>query len=535
MIRHRWLIRIGISSAIVFALAIFIFWLLVPRIVQHALLTRLVAVGLENVRLDVSRVTPWNAELKNFHVAGGDDQIQNISVRYTPSLLWQGQIDEVTLRGVQLHIGLRDGKVDPKLQLKPAGNDSQSGDAFTLPLQRIELDSSTIYLELATASIAIPVKGSLARQPDGKFAAELQLTLAGKPLSIRGTVGPGKNDADLSASAAQVDASTVGTILSSLAPASHLSGGGTTSLDAQFHHGIDGSNLSVKLGPQDITVAFAAPDSTHKPTNIHGIVGVFNLDVGFGSSGPGATLAIRDTAFDSQSLGVSAEKINSTIAFEDLFRLVTKSDQQIKIGRLNVGKFSFTNGDVLFNADGAKNWNVSKTTWLWLSGAVAGENISIQGSHAQGTILLDHLDLHQLLAFFAPEEADGDGMVNGRIPFVLDGSEIRLGDGVLTALPGGILRVKDTKTVGGVLGFTQLPVETREQLLEALSNLKYDIMEGNTRYESGRLVVPVHIVGRGQTGARKAVDLLLNVKGLDDAIRVYLGIQKGMSSIGNRH
>ena len=71
--------------------------------------------------------------------------------------------------------------------------------------------------------------------------------------------------------------------------------------------------------------------------------------------------------------------------------------------------------------------------------------------------------------------------------------------------------------------------QIKKNIVEALRDFQYDKLSARLATENGGLVGHVRMAGRGKQGSKQALAYDLNVTGLDDALRAYLGIRAAMN------
>jgi len=155
-----------------------------PRLVQHMILSRLAEIGLPVATLEVRSCSWRGAELANVNLDKDRSVcIGAVAVQYSPGSLIQGKLKKVQITGGQLLLRVRDGKVElgelAKLKL---GNSEGTGDH---PFGLIELHSCVLSIDLEKKRICIPCDGSIVHTGDGRLESYLNLNLQGIPLHVR--------------------------------------------------------------------------------------------------------------------------------------------------------------------------------------------------------------------------------------------------------------------------------------------------------------------------------------------------------------
>ena len=540
MTRRRFLLRTGyaIAVAVVLAAAAYVFFL--PWIVRRELAAALNAAGLPGVQFDVRGVSPFSLDLIDFQARGAADRIGAVAMRYTPASLWHRRVQGIRLVGVELALAVRDGRFDagPFGGFKSTGPPAGPG-PLDLPFDRIDLESSAVALQLPGRTIRVPAKGTFVRQDDGGFKADLYLTLEGKPLRITGTVGPMRGDVDFAVAGNALDAATVAAVGSAFSAGPPLAAGGTLGVDGRARGSAGRGEASLLLTPVGVSVTVPSK-AVGPPTNVGGVGGVFKVEasVAPGSAARGR-LTLQGAGFTAAPSSVSCEKIDGVIAFDDFATLTTEPAQALSFGKLTAGKMEFTGGSLVFRLNGRRPADVLRTRWSWLGGVVGADDFHVDPAHPalDATVQATDVDLHRLLAFFAPDKATGEGKVSGRLPVFADGTDVRFGNGSVWASAGGVVRVKDLAAMSATLDQAGQSggADVKQKVIEALADFGYDVLRADLKNGPQGLAAGVHLAGRGRTGSHARLDVEVNLRGLGDLLRVYLGYQRGMASLGRGH
>jgi hypothetical protein len=137
----------------------------------------------------------------------------------------------------------------------------------------------------------------------------------------------------------------------------------------------------------------------------------------------------------------------------------------------------------------------------------------------------------------AERKASGEGKLSGQLPVTIDGTKVSFGNGVISALSGGTVQIKDAATIAPAAAAAQqaAPVgvsqeQLKRDIIEALSDFQYDRLTGRLVNEPDGLSAFIRLSGQGRTGAQQALDYELRVHGIDALLRPYLGYRKAMSS-----
>lgn len=131
-----------------------------------------------------------------------------------------------------------------------------------------------------------------------------------------------------------------------------------------------------------------------------------------------------------------------------------------------------------------------------LGGKVSGRDIRYNRAEARNdfTIDMQGLDLSRVVALEQQQQLEASGTLDGKLPFVLTNTGIRIVDGALHATSaGGVIRYHATESV-------QSMAATNPNLklaLQAFSNYRYQTLDVGVNYaENGDLALAVAVTGR---------------------------------------
>ncbi len=155
-----------------------------PRIVQHLILSRLAAIGLSEAALEVRSCSLSRAELSNVEL----DQercacIGALTADYSLSSLFRGKVNKVQVTGGQLVLRIRDGKIElGELARISVKGDRQPKEA---PFDTIELRACTLSIDWPKKLICIPCEGNIYNNGAGWITHDLSLNFQGTPLQLK--------------------------------------------------------------------------------------------------------------------------------------------------------------------------------------------------------------------------------------------------------------------------------------------------------------------------------------------------------------
>jgi hypothetical protein len=536
--RRKPRVLIALSGACV-ALALGWFVAL-PWLLRNRVEAVLRAAGVGDATFQVAEATPWGSTLTSLQ-AGEDDAlgIERLRIEYSPLDLWNGRLHALRLRGARLELRVRQGRVDlspltafvlGKDRPTTASTTARTGAReMTLPLERITLVESTVVFQTNHGAVQIPVDLEVHNRSRDQ-------------LLITAHAGPTRDlllsaDVDLASSKAAFDASaepgwTLMT-LRSIWPNASVAVDGKMRLTGfvQWADGSPGVNVRLEVGKSNGRVKLA-------PAQLKLSGGVCNLEGQLGRDA-GMTLALSDA--DMAGDGFAVTGVSGSVAFTNLSPPATPPAQRLTASSLEIGGMTFTDGMVEFQVIGSTNILVNRTEWQAFGGTVASRDVAIRaGEPIAATVHANSIELKELLATFAKDKASGEGKLTGELPIVVDGSNVKFGDGRAVALEKGRLQIKDAAALAPVAegaaaagGSASQGEQIKQRVVEALSDFEYDRLTARLESDGGEgLSAFVRTSGRGRTGARQALDYELRIHGLDGLLRSYFGIRRAMNEAG---
>jgi hypothetical protein len=254
------------------------------------------------------------------------------------------------------------------------------------------------------------------------------------------------------------------------------------------------------------------------------------IEIDNGGPTPRIDLRLENGALRGEKGGANAiEGVSAALEISRLSPLSTPPGQQIKFGRLKLGKTSFLDGTFIFHLEGLHSLFLEKSEWQWAGGRLSVENAQIDPirKEADFVIQAQHLSLKEILALLPPGTADGDGQLSGRISVRVRWPHISLGEGYLHATKEpGFLEIHDVQALGRVLEerdprFALDPAfkALKERLIGALENFDYSVLQLDFVREKGELVARFHTEGKGRGGNPQEIGgLTVNLHGIESVL-----------------
>jgi hypothetical protein len=403
---------------------------------------------------------------------------------------------------------------------------------LTLPLNRIELAASKLIVRTPSETIEVPLGGSVAQQSDGRISISVQLdqerilviggTLDGSNLTFAGAADPGR---------------TLLTVRS-IWPDAKVGVDGRLKLSGEASWGEHPliAEAKIEVLPSPTTAASVVSDDKLRITS-----GVFHVSADLGNAIPWR-LRGSDAGFVMKQQNVTADGANGEVDFVSLSPLKTPPGQKLTAGKLKIGEMELTGGTLEFAMRASDTIHVQHTDWTWLGGRAWADDFDIiAGQPVAITVHMRDVELKELLAAFAKDKASGDGKISGDIPVVVvSGSDVRFGNGNVTASRGGKVQISDmaailpTAEAAAQAASGASSEQVKKNVIEALSDFQYDTLSARLVNEPRGLVTHVQMRGRGRSGNRQPLFYELNLTGLEKPLKVYLKLSDVLSAAATR-
>ena len=536
---RRHMRRIAVAFIAAGVLIVLAQWMLLPWLLHNRIAAALDAAGVRNPRFHVARATLWGSRLND--VTAGENsgvKLGRVDLDYTLGDLRQGRLKAIRIANatLDLHIG-DDGRIDltplrSLLRSSPTTRKATPA-SITLPVDRIELAASKLVLHTPNEALEVPIGGSVAQQSNGRISIGLQLdqerifvvggTIEGSKLTLAGAADPGRTLL----------------IVRSIWPSAEVSIDGKLKVGGELDWG--GPSLA---GSAQVAIASdaAATSPSVSKDKLHLSSGVFHVATDFAHKTPWR-FAIADAGLAMADQGFSAEGVAGDVAFVSLSPLLTPPDQKLGAKKLTIGELELTNGMIEFAMTASDTMHVQHTQWTCFTGRVWADDVVVSGTKPISvTLHVQDVELRDMLNEFAKDTASGKGKLSGQIPLVIDGSNVKFGDGTFAAFQQGEIQIKDAETLEATAAAAASSAsgaasgQIKKNIVEALKDFQYDKLSARlaNEPEHGGLVGHVRMSGHGKQGAKQALAYDLNVTGLDDALRAYLGIRSAMQLPANR-
>jgi len=252
-----------------------------------------------------------------------------------------------------------------------------------------------------------------------------------------------------------------------------------------------------------------------------------HLDYSWGARGAGgsAHLLFDNVAFDSD-LG-RVEALNGPIALRSLTPPATDGWQTVAVGLFNPG-LPLTNGVARFRLSEDGRLGVNRLNWDWADGRLRAFPFDVSLTRPEGRfeVLARGLSLREILALTPFEGLSATGRLDGQLPVMIEGDDLRIADGQLTTTAPGRIRYEGGGDAAALRrSLTSFDLNT---LKAVFSDFRYDqlslSLDGRV---GGEMIAKIRVSGANpEFQGGRPVRLNLNLSGklvsiLRQSLRVY--------------
>lgn len=167
---------------LVVVLAIVFKQLFFPGIIEKRLETEFEKVGLLNVAVEISELSPWQAKLDRFSLGKKKRfLIREIRANFSPQSLMRRNIHSLQIIGASIDIKFKDGILD----LGPFSNFQPSGTPG-IPFKELNIEESELIIGLEDKTYRVPVAAKIWEKDDTNFMVELNGLFQDSPIILTG-------------------------------------------------------------------------------------------------------------------------------------------------------------------------------------------------------------------------------------------------------------------------------------------------------------------------------------------------------------
>lgn len=192
------------------------------------------------------------------------------------------------------------------------------------------------------------------------------------------------------------------------------------------------------------------------------------------------------------------------------FRAAVVQPQLAAFG--NIENFLLNTRVAAGDLNSAPEFNIEAIDMSLLGGKVSGRDIQFNRAKARNefTLEIKGLDLARVVALEQQQQIEASGTLDGKLPFVLTHTGIRIVDGALHATPdGGVIRYHANESVQSMAAANP----NLKLAVQAFNNYRYQKLDVGVNYaENGDLALVVAMAGRNPDwNAGQPINLNINL------------------------
>lgn len=520
--------------------------LLLPMLARQQIESILHQAGFGNVSFELSDTSLRGVELND--LALDDWHVEHATIEYTPGLLWNSRVRSLSIRGAEVVVD-RSALISasapataPSTSPATAPTNVIPWEQLRLPLDRVDVTDSAFVLRSATSSgrsLRVAFEAHLRSPADRPLEVQIAMEPDREPVRLAAIIDPAKRQIDARVESAAVRARDVAAAIALLADTSPFEAEGSLAVNGTFAWADRQATWEARIEPEDLWLSRPSPRTPggEDVANLGWHGGVLQVGGRASDSSFAATVNMDDLELESDAADLEIEGLSGAVELTSLSPAATPPGQHLDVARLRSGQMIFRNGSVDFRINDQSVIEVERAQASWLDGTLLTEGARINPENAaiEATVQAVGVQLKQLLDLFAEGHARGQGRINATLPVQVRGWRVGFGEGSVVGVGGGTLQILDAEQVArdvaaGSADNRTEQAELRQQVAEALGDFQYDVLRAQLDVEPERgLMAHVRLRGRGQTGARRGVDLEINVDGLDQLLLYYMGIQRHLS------
>jgi len=149
-------------------------------------------------------------------------------------------------------------------------------------------------------------------------------------------------------------------------------------------------------------------------------------------------LQLDNTRLELPKREIVVSGLNLSLALPDLFQTRSLPAQPLSFATAKVGTLAFADGKFAFQVESPSSLLLESGVFAWCDGHVSSESLRLSTGRRdyEMTLVCDRLSLASLFAQFGVQRAEGEGILNGRIPIAVVDGRMRFVDGLLSSPPG---------------------------------------------------------------------------------------------------
>lgn len=253
-----------------------------------------------------------------------------------------------------------------------------------------------------------------------------------------------------------------------------------------------------------------------------------DASISFGESGvvSRALFKVSDAELSWSDGDKRVSGISGSVQFDDLFGLVSHSNQALRWKAARAGRFEFGNGFVRFNIDGPRRLALNRAVVSTGNGLLSASPFSFDPTSGgvEFDLSLRAVRVRKWLPLITNGRASGTGILDGKIPIRLrrgQSSRLALGTGVIKARRRGCFKITDKALLETLVadeaaaqGYSQM---IRDRLVRSLSDFCYRDLRFDIEPSKAGSNLRIRTVGKGRL-VKQEVSLEVNLRGFDELL-----------------
>jgi hypothetical protein len=211
-------------------------------------------------------------------------------------------------------------------------------------------------------------------------------------------------------------------------------------------------------------------------------------------------LQLDDARLELPASGIAVSGLNLSLAMPEFFRKRSLPAQPLAFAAAKVGDLAFADGKFAFQIESATSLLLERGGFTWADGHVSTQALRLNTSRSDYalTLVCDRLSLAGLLAQFGVQKAEGEGVLNGRIPLSVVNGRVRFVDGFLNSPPGegGTLRIGEAGLLTAGIPRESPQFSQIDFAAEALKNFRYNSAGLRLHSEGKDLLLQIKLDGQ---------------------------------------
>jgi hypothetical protein len=211
-------------------------------------------------------------------------------------------------------------------------------------------------------------------------------------------------------------------------------------------------------------------------------------------------LQLDNTRLDLPQRDIAVSGLSLSLAMPDFFQKKSLPAQPLAFAAAKVGDLVLADGEIAFQIESPTVLLLDSGNFAWCEGRVSSQplRLSTDRNDYELTLLCDRLSLPCLLAQFGMEGAEGEGILNGKIPLSVTDGKVRFIDGILNSPPGegGTIRFGDVGLLTAGIPKESPQFSQLDFAGAALKNFRYNSANLRLHSEGDELLLQIKLDGQ---------------------------------------